>query len=282
MVIQTAQMLLGTVFDNLSQQFPKRSGLTHTQLREQITLFLCKLNLIELADSLDIEVLDLSKIERRKLLITNALLDNPTLIGLDDPTVDLDDAEAGELLDFICSLTEQHTIIMTTHNQLHARAVANVICLVADGRIQDCQLADEYFSNPKAPETPDSIIPNQASIKSLTEISDKLKTNNSQHITPDDFLNDLPEIEVWPLYDGPGTEPDFGSPQLVRPPGEINNSFIGGERPITLTSNPVHTESNDELPAVNETLSENDVFSNVEDLALNPEPGSSRWKIPWK
>src|SRR5690554_1831482 len=105
MVIQTAQMLLGTVFDNLSQQFPKRSGLTHTQLREQITLFLCKLNLIELADSLDIEVLDLSKIERRKLLITNALLDNPTLIGLDDPTVDLDDAEAGELLDFICSLT---------------------------------------------------------------------------------------------------------------------------------------------------------------------------------
>lgn len=273
LVIQTARMLLGTVLDNLSEQFPNRGALTHAQLLQQITQFLCKLDLVDLADSLDVEVLDLTKLQRKKLLIANALLEKPALIALDDPTIDLDESQAGKLLEFIESLTRKYTVMMCTNNQHHARAIGSVICLVAGGRIQECRPVDEFFSNPQSQAARDYIRTGTCTVPAINAEPETTEPESLEHdyfsdIDSDGYLDEIPEIELAPLHSGPITEPNFGSLPSKRTATEEERSFIGA-RPKTLTSIPVHTENYDDLPTVNEIPFDNDVFAVIEDMYLN-------------
>ncbi len=272
MVIQTARMLLGTVFDNLSESFPKRGSFTHEELRQEITQFLCKLDLVELADSLDIQVLDLDKVQRKKLLIANALLQKPALIALDEPTADLDEVEASILLEFIETLTDQCTIMMITSNQDRARVIGDVVCLVAGGHIQEIQPVDKFFYNPKSQAARDFVLTGQCTASALIALSEHLKSVDIGDINSEEMLEEFLDIELFPLHDGPTTEPDYGSPLSVssRQAPEFEHSFIG-DRPKTLTSNPIHTESNDDILTVNEIPFNDDNFAVIEDLSLNKE-----------
>lgn len=71
-----------------------------------------------------------SKGMRQKIAITRALLHEPTIIFLDEPTAGLDPEASRLIRDFIKNLrTEGHTIFLTTHNLLEADELCDLIGL---------------------------------------------------------------------------------------------------------------------------------------------------------
>ena len=75
--------------------------------------------------------------QRRRLEIARALLSEPKVLFLDEPTVGLDPRFRHELLDLIAGLREQEgmTILLTTHYLDEAEQLCDRVAIVHQGRI---------------------------------------------------------------------------------------------------------------------------------------------------
>lgn len=72
---------------------------------------------------------------RRRLIFIQALLGEPQLIALDEPTAELDADSAGRVTDLICYAARTAIVVMTTHALDTVAARASVMLRVADGRV---------------------------------------------------------------------------------------------------------------------------------------------------
>jgi ABC-2 type transport system ATP-binding protein len=74
--------------------------------------------------------------QRRRLEIARALVSQPQVMFLDEPTVGLDPRIRHELLDVIAGLRSRHdmTILLTTHYLDEAQALCDRVAIVKDGR----------------------------------------------------------------------------------------------------------------------------------------------------
>ena len=74
---------------------------------------------------------------KRRFLIARALMHQPDLVILDEPTVGLDSHIRRELWDVIAEMREQNiTVILTTHYLDEAEALSDRICLIHEGTIR--------------------------------------------------------------------------------------------------------------------------------------------------
>jgi putative ABC transport system ATP-binding protein len=69
--------------------------------------------------------------EQQRVAIARALINDPKILIADEPTGDLDLANATEVMEIIYSLYKEHktTIIMSTHNPNYAKYADKVICI---------------------------------------------------------------------------------------------------------------------------------------------------------
>ncbi len=219
LVVQKAHLLLGTVFENLREQSACRVRLSPLELRQNIIEFLKEMNVEDLVSKLDTEVLNLSKVERKKVMIIGALRELPELLCLDEPTADLDNNEANELLQFLREVSAKHALLMITHNQIHARAIGHLICLVAGGRVQEFAPIDEFFSNPQSQAARDYVRTGGCSVPSLNAKPEDLEPDytalfaleerEKEEARLQEIANnneDFPFIEIDYLSDGSTTE----------------------------------------------------------------------------
>jgi ABC-2 type transport system ATP-binding protein len=90
-----------------------------------------------LAELIDREVESYSGGERRRLEIARALVSEPQILFLDEPTVGLDPRVRIELLDAIAGLREreQMTIVLTTHYLDEAQRLCDRVAIVHTGEI---------------------------------------------------------------------------------------------------------------------------------------------------
>src|SRR5207249_7922663 len=90
-----------------------------------------------LGELLDRAVETYSGGERRRLEIARALVSEPQVLFLDEPTVGLDPRIRVELLDAIAKLRDQSdmTILLTTHYLDEAERLADRIAIMRSGRI---------------------------------------------------------------------------------------------------------------------------------------------------
>src|SRR5262249_41384993 len=75
---------------------------------------------------------------RQKLGLARALLSNPSVLLLDEPTKDLDPPSAIEFRTFlrdVLSRDLKKTIVLVTHNRDEARSCCNRLAFMEDGRI---------------------------------------------------------------------------------------------------------------------------------------------------
>lgn len=79
---------------------------------------------------------NLSKGYRQRVGIAQALLGNPEIIILDEPTVGLDPAQIKEIRALIRSLKENHTVILSSHILSEIQAVCDSVLIIAGGRIK--------------------------------------------------------------------------------------------------------------------------------------------------
>ena len=80
---------------------------------------------------------------QRRVSIAMALISEPEILFLDEPTLGLDVIARSELWDVIRSLKGKVTIILTTHYMEEAEALSDRIGIMKDGKLLICDTADE-------------------------------------------------------------------------------------------------------------------------------------------
>ncbi len=78
----------------------------------------------------------------RRLSIAMALISEPKVLFLDEPTLGLDVIARSELWDIINSLKGKVTIILTTHYMEEAEALSDRIAIMKDGKLLLCDTPD--------------------------------------------------------------------------------------------------------------------------------------------
>lgn len=83
---------------------------------------------------------------QRRLSIAMALVSEPRILFLDEPTLGLDVLARRELWRFIEGLKGKVTIILTTHYLEEAEALADRIAIMANGVLRACGSAEELIA----------------------------------------------------------------------------------------------------------------------------------------
>ena len=79
---------------------------------------------------------------QRRLSIAMALISEPEILFLDEPTLGLDVLARSDLWDLIRSLKGKVTIILTTHYMEEAEALSERIAIMKDGKLLICDTAE--------------------------------------------------------------------------------------------------------------------------------------------
>ncbi len=92
----------------------------------------------QLGDALKLPVQDFSSGMKQRYLIAKALLNDPKVLILDEPTVGLDVESAINIRDMVRKLRHDgRTILLTTHNMFEAEELCDRIAFINKGRIVD-------------------------------------------------------------------------------------------------------------------------------------------------
>lgn len=73
---------------------------------------------------------------QRRLSVAMALITDPQILFLDEPTLGLDVRARRELWKIIAALKGKKTVILTTHYLEEAEALADRICIMQDGGVK--------------------------------------------------------------------------------------------------------------------------------------------------
>lgn len=80
-------------------------------------------------------ILTLSKGYRQRVGLSQAMLGNPPLMILDEPTEGLDPKQRAEVLELIKSLAGKQTIVLSTHILSEVKAIAQKVLIIHRGKI---------------------------------------------------------------------------------------------------------------------------------------------------
>ena len=107
-------------------------GLRGVRLNEQVEEVICQTKIEEVKDR---RISSLSKGYRQRVGIAQALLGNPKVIILDEPTVGLDPIQIIEIRALIKELGQDHTVIFSSHILSEVQAICDQILMIANGRL---------------------------------------------------------------------------------------------------------------------------------------------------
>ena len=126
---------------------------------------------------------NLSKGFKQRVGLAQALVSNPEILILDEPTVGLDPKQVAEVRQLIKDLRGHHTIILSTHILSEVQATCNKVIIIHQGQIvaQDSIENIEKLSEQKI----------QINLKTRKPISDQSV-----------FKNQIPDLEMTSQDDG--------------------------------------------------------------------------------
>ena len=92
---------------------------------------------MKIAPLLDVPIRQLSLGQRMRCEIASALLHQPSVLFLDEPTIGLDAVSKLAVRDFVKTLNRKHgvTVILTTHDMHDIEALADRVIIIGHGRI---------------------------------------------------------------------------------------------------------------------------------------------------
>ena len=108
----------------------KAKAVPKAEMEEQLAHVIAITQLDPVADRL---IKNLSKGYKQRVGLAQALLGNPEIIILDEPTVGLDPKQIIEIRDLIKALGKNHTIILSSHILPEVRAICDQIMIISQG-----------------------------------------------------------------------------------------------------------------------------------------------------
>ena len=103
----------------------------------------------EVKDDLNKSGLGLSGGQQQRLCIARALATDPSVLLMDEPTSALDPISTSMVEELMMQLSEDHTVVVVTHNMEQAARVADKTCFFYLGELVEAGPTRELFSNPK-------------------------------------------------------------------------------------------------------------------------------------
>lgn len=124
-----------TVFDNIALPLRyRRTSLSKAEIGERVQACLQKVDMTHRAGHRPNQ---LSGGQQQRIAIARALVGNPTLLLVDEPTGNLDSKNGDAVMDMLCELNHQgSTLCMVTHDPRYADMASRKLHLL-DGRILD-------------------------------------------------------------------------------------------------------------------------------------------------
>lgn len=137
LVAQKVQLLHAKVVDHLAEQLRSAgTRLPPAELRGLIEERMAALGGSDLLSVLDVQTALLPVEQQRRVAILGEAIRNPSMIMIDEPTSNIELADAERIFSLIARLGERMAVLLILHNQEHARSFADNIVLLAGGRVQ--------------------------------------------------------------------------------------------------------------------------------------------------
>ncbi len=114
-------------------------GVPAKEITAEIARVMAVTQIEDVADRL---IKNLSKGYKQRVGIAQAILGNPEVIILDEPTVGLDPRQIIEIRDLIKELGKSHTVILSSHILSEVRAVCQTILIISKGKLVACDSPD--------------------------------------------------------------------------------------------------------------------------------------------
>lgn len=110
----------------------RAKGLSGQEMQKQLRSVMAKTKIEDVQDRL---IRNLSKGYKQRVGIAQALLGNPEVIILDEPTVGLDPAQMIEIRELIRELGKEHTLVLSSHILSEVQAVCDAIMIISGGKL---------------------------------------------------------------------------------------------------------------------------------------------------
>ena len=107
-------------------------GLKGKELKEQVEMVIQKTKIEDVKNRL---ISALSKGYKQRVGIAQALIGNPNVIILDEPTVGLDPIQIIEIRDLIRQLGQDHTVILSSHILSEVQAICEKVLIISKGKL---------------------------------------------------------------------------------------------------------------------------------------------------
>jgi ABC-2 type transport system ATP-binding protein len=154
-------------------------------------------NRLALAEVLDKMIAQLSRGFKQRVGLAQALLNNPPVLILDEPTVGLDPKQIIEVRELIKSFGQDHTVILSTHILPEVSMTCNRVIIINEGRLVAVDTPENLTARLKGSE---SILleiegPTDEVMQTIRQIS-RVKSVSSSSVQKTNISKYIVEAEV--------------------------------------------------------------------------------------
>ena len=161
----------------------RAKGIRESDIPNQLSHVMAVTQIQDVADRL---IKNLSKGYKQRVGIAQAILGDPEVIILDEPTVGLDPRQITEIRELIQQLGKDHTVILSSHILSEVQAVCQTILIISKGKLVACD----------SPENLERLFAGTATVNLVVEAQEK----NIRGILQD--ISGLVDIHTKPMEDG--------------------------------------------------------------------------------
>lgn len=152
----------------------KAKGLNKAEVDQQVVEVIQQTKIYDVRNQL---ISKLSKGYRQRVGIAQALLGNPKVIILDEPTVGLDPLQIIEIRDLIKQLGKAHTVILSSHILSEVQAICDKILIISKGKL----IAFDDVEN----------------LEKISMVNEISFASEADIETIQEILNEIPDISSW-------------------------------------------------------------------------------------